>query len=99
MPRALTWRSAATARRDVSGAMPAHSVHDRLGFPLCSFVVVAAWSSPWNPGASQVEGGCARRSLSWFGRRRAGFNQSMRDFRGSETMLFNCKRASVTPLL
>ena len=58
MPCALTWRSAATARRDVSGAIPAHSVHDRLGFPLCSFVVVAARSSPWNPGASQVEGGC-----------------------------------------
>ena len=53
MPCALTWRSAATARRDVSGAIPARSVHDRLGFPLCSFVVVAAWSSPWNPG-----GGC-----------------------------------------
>ena len=63
MPCALTWRSAATARRDVSGAIPAcsvyeHSVYDRLGIPLCAIVVVAAWSSPWNPGASQVEGGC-----------------------------------------
>ena len=58
MSCALTWRSAATARRDVSGDIPACSVYDRLGIPLCALVVVAAWSSPWNPGASQVEGGC-----------------------------------------
>ena len=47
------------------------------------------------------EGGGAKcsLSLSWFGRRRAGFHQSMQDLCGSETMLFNRKRASTIPPL